>query len=120
MSKRNPTYYEILGIPSNAKHNDVGLAFNRKMRAIKREDVPPDLKAETVLKEAFEVLSDLDRREQYDAKLRADMLKPRMGKNHAAIAALFVVIVGAGLFWYLRPQLAAETVALETAGPGKP
>ena len=28
MSKRNQTYYETLGIPSNAKHNDVGLAFN--------------------------------------------------------------------------------------------
>ena len=120
MSRRNPTYYEILGIPSNAKHNDVGLAYNRKMRALKREDAPPDLKAESVLREAFETLSDLDMREQYDAKLRAEILKPRFGRNHAAIAALFVVAVGAGLFWYLRPQLAAETVALETAGPGKP
>jgi hypothetical protein len=120
MSKRNPTYYEILGVASNAKLNDVGLAFNRKMRALKREDVPPDLKAEAVLKEAFETLSDLDKREQYDARLRAEMLKPRFGRNHAAIAALFVVIVGVGLFWYLRPQLAAESVALDTEGPGKP
>ena len=120
MSTRNPTYYEVLGIPSNAKHNDVGLAFNRKMRAIKREDAPPDLKAETRLKEAFEVLSDLDKRAAYDAKLRADMLKPRFGRNHAAIAALFVVAVGAGLFWYLRPHIATETVALEQQGPGKP
>lgn len=68
MSKRNPTYYEILGIRPDAKHNDVGLAYNRKVRALKREDVAPDLKAETVLKEAFEVLSDLDKREAYDAK----------------------------------------------------
>jgi hypothetical protein len=120
MSRKIPTYYEILGIPSNAKHNDVGLAFNRKMRALKREDMPPDLKAESVLKEAFETLSDLDKREQYDAKLRAEMLKPRFGRNHAAIAALFVVALGAGLFWYLRPQLAPESVALEVAGPGKP
>ena len=120
MSRRNLTYYEILGIAPNAKHNDVGLAFNRKMRALKREDVPPDLKAEGVLKEAFETLSDLDKREQYDAKLRADKLKPRFGRNHAAIAALFVVIVGVGLFWYLRPQLAPETVAAEVAAPGKP
>ena len=119
MSKRNPSYYEILGIPSNAKHNDVGLAFNRKMRAIKREDAPPDLKAETRLKEAFEVLSDLDRRAEYDAKLRADMIKPKFGRNHGAIAALFLVAVGAGLYWYLRPQLMPELVA-ETVAPGKP
>lgn len=119
MSKRNLTYYEILGIPSNAKHNDVGLAFNRKMRAIKREDAPPDLKAETRLKEAFDVLSDLDRRAEYDAKLRAEMIKPKFGKNHGAIAALFLVAVGAGLYWYLRPQLMPELVA-ETVGPGKP
>src|SRR5512134_1940884 len=119
MSSRNPTYYEILGIKPNAKHNDVGLAYNRKMRALKREDAPPDLKAETVLKEAFEVLSDLDKREAYDAKLRAAMIKPAFGKNHAAIAALFVVAVGAGLFWYLRPQLTPEAVDVPAA-PGKP
>jgi hypothetical protein len=119
MSKRNPTYYEILGIPSNAKHNDVGLAFNRKMRAIKREDAPPDLKAETVLKEAFETLSDLDRREQYDAKLRAAVLKPRFGRTEAATAVLFLLVAGVGLFWYLRPQLAPESVAMDVVAPGK-
>jgi hypothetical protein len=119
MSKRTPTYYERLGIQPNAKHNDVGLAYNRRMRALKREDAPPDLKAETVLKEAFEVLSDLDKREAYDAKLRAAMIRPAFGKNHAAIAALFVVAVGAGLFWYLRPQLTPEAIDVPAA-PGKP
>lgn len=120
MSTRKQTYYDLLGIPPNAKHNDVGLAFNRKMRAIRREDAPPDLKAETKLKEAFAVLSDLDKREAYDAQLRAARLKPRFGKNHAAIAALFVVAIGAGLFWYLKPHLLPEMVALEQQGPGKP
>jgi hypothetical protein len=120
MSSRNQTYYEILGIASNAKHNDVGLAYNRKMRAIKREDAPPDLKGETRLKEAFEVLSDLDKRAEYDAKLRAQMLKPKLARNHWAIAALFVVALAAGLFWYLKPHILPETVALEQQGPGKP
>ena len=120
MSSRDQTYYEILGIASNAKHNDVGLAFNRKMRAIRREDAPPDLKAETKLKEAFAVLSDLDKRAAYDAQLRAALLKPKFGKNHAAIAALFVVATAAGLFWYLKPHILPETVALEQEGPGKP
>ena len=114
--KKAPSYYEILGIPQNAKHNDVGLAFNRKMRALKREDAPPDLQGETKLKEAFAVLSDLDKRAAYDAKLRADIIKPKFGKNHAAIAALFVVAVGAGLFWYLRPQIAPEYREVQQEG----
>ena len=110
MSKRFPTHYETLGIAPGAKHTEVGLAYRRKLSAIRREDAPPDLKGETSLREAFEVLSDLDRRAAYDEELRKARLKPAFGKNHAAIAALFVVAVGAGLFWYLRPQLMPMTV----------
>lgn len=120
MGTRNPTYYEILGIKPNAKHNEVGLAFNRKMAARRREDAPPDLKGETMLREAFEVLSDLDRRAEYDAKLRAAAMKPAFGRNHAAIAALFVVATGAALFWFLRPRLMPEIAAPDPARPGKP
>ena len=119
MSSRKPTYYEVLGLKPNAKHTEVGLAFNRLMAAQRRESAVPDLKAETKLREAFEVLSDLDRREQYDASLRAARIKPAFGKNHAAFAALFLVAVGAGLFWYLRPHLAPEVVDVPEA-PGKP
>ena len=110
MSSRNPTYYETLGIQPNAKHNDVGLAFNRRMRAIRKEDAPPDLKGETKLREAFDVLSDLDRRAAYDEQLRAARLKPAFGRNQGALAALFVVLTGAGLYWYLRPVEAPPPV----------
>jgi hypothetical protein len=102
MATRNPTYYEILGINSGAKHNEVGLAFNRKMAARRREDAPPDLKGETMLREAFEVLSDLDRRAEYDAKLRADMIKPAFAKGHALMAVGFIVAVGGGVYFYLN------------------
>ncbi len=119
MSKRIPTHYETLGIEPGAKHTDVGLAYRRKLSAIRREDAPPDLKGETKLREAFEVLSDLDRRAAYDEELRKARLKPAFGKNHAAIAALFVVAVGAGLFWHLRPHLMPETVDTPPE-PGKP
>ena len=120
MANRTQTYYEALGIPPNAKHNDVGLAFNRRMAALRRPDVPPDPKGEARLKEAFEVLSDLDRRAAYDEQLRKARLKPAFGRNHAALAALFVVAIAAGLYRYLRPQIAPELVALEVAPPGKP
>lgn len=119
MASRNPTYYEILGIRPNAKHTDVGLAYNRKSRALRREDAPPDLKAESKLREAFEVLADLDRRAEYDEKLRVERRMPAFGRNHAAFAALFVVAIAAGLYWYLRPQLTPEAVDVPAA-PGKP
>jgi len=119
MSSRKPTHYEILGIKPGAKHTEVGLAYNRLMAARRKDNAPPDLKTETRLREAFEVLSDLDRRAEYDARLRAALVKPAFGKNHAAFAALFLVAVGAGLFWYLRPQILPETVDAPAA-PGKP
>jgi hypothetical protein len=118
MSSRIPTHYETLGISPAAKHTDVGLAYRRKLSALRREDAPPDLKGETKLREAFEVLSDLDRRAAYDEQLRKARMKPAFGKNHAAIAALFVVAIGAGLFWHLRPYLMPETVDVPQ-GPGK-
>jgi hypothetical protein len=119
MATRTRTYYDVLGIKPNAKHTEVGLAYNRLMRALRRDDAVPDLKAEAKLREAFEVLSDLDRREAYDRYLRGERIKPKFGKNHAAVAALFVVAAGAGLFWYLKPQLMPETVDV-AAAPGKP
>lgn len=113
------TYYEVLGLKPTAKHNDVGLAYNRLMRALRRDDAIPDLKAETRLREAFEVLGDLDRRAEYDESLRRARMKPAFGKNHAAFAALFLVAVGAGLFWHLKPRLMPEAVDGYQA-PGKP
>lgn len=116
---RTPTYYEVLGLKPDARHTDVGLAYNRLVRALRNDDAAPDLKAEARLREAFEVLSDLDRRAEYDEGLRRARMKPAFGRNHAAFAALFVVALGAGLFWYLRPQLMPEAVDGYQA-PGKP
>src|SRR5690349_6255804 len=112
MAARPPTYYEVLGIKRDAKHTEVGLAYNRKMAAQRREDVPPDLQGVTRLKEAFEVLSDLDRRAEYDAQLRAAMMKPAFHRGQWLIATGFLVLVAAGLYWHLRPEEAAP-------GPGK-
>ena len=112
MGTRNPTHYEVLGLESSAKHTEVGLAFNRKMAAQRREDAVPDLKGVTRLKEAFEVLSDIERRAAYDAQLRAAMIKPAFRKGQGLVAVGFLVLVGAGLYWHLRPGEAA-------AAPGR-
>lgn len=102
MTRDNTGHYEVLGVPADAKHTDIGLAFNRLMAKRRHEDAPPDPKGEAKLREAYAVLGDLDRRAAYDAELRAARLKPAFGRNQAMMAAGFVVAVGAGLFWFLR------------------
>jgi len=101
-------YYEILGVKRNAKLNDIGLAYNRLMSAAKRDDVMPDLKYETRLREAFAVLSDLDRREQYDRQLAGARLKPAFGAKQGALAAVVVVAIAGAIFWFTVKKPADE------------
>lgn len=115
MSKQNPTYYELLGVKPNAKLNDIHLAYNRAVRATKRDDTMPDLKHETKLNEAFAVLSDLDKRDAYDKRLAGDRLKPAFGGKGAAIAAVFVAAIGGGIYYFTLKKPADETAR----APGK-
>ena len=108
MPNRNPTYYDLLGVKPGAKHNDIHLAYNRKVRAAKRDDAIPDLKYETKLHEAFAVLSDLEKREAYDQQLAAARLKPSFGAKGAVIATLFVAVVAGGIYYYTLKKPADE------------
>jgi hypothetical protein len=103
MAASTPTLYEVLGLRPDARHTDIGLAYNRLVAAQRRDDVAPDLQRVAKLKEAFEVLSDLDRRAAYDAQLRAARIRPAFRKGQGLVAAGFLVLVGAALYWHLRP-----------------
>lgn len=105
---KTQTYYEILGVKPGAKHNDIGLAYNRLVRATKRDDYVPDLKYETKIKEAFEVLSDLDRRERYDRELASARLKPSFGAKGAVIAVVLIAALGGGIYYFTIYKPAAE------------
>lgn len=68
MSKEKRDYYEILGVAKNATDNDLKSAF-RKLAKEYHPDVSKDPKAEEKFKEiqeAYAVLSDKDKRSQYD------------------------------------------------------
>ncbi len=63
-------YYEILGIPENARDEDIKKAFRRLAKKHHPDVNPGDKSAETRFKEAneaHEVLSDRKKREEYDA-----------------------------------------------------
>ena len=110
MAREQKTYYEILGVKPGAKHNDIGLAYNRLMAARRRESAAPDLKGETMLREAFAVLSDLDKRAAYDAELARQRLKPAFGAKQGALAVAVIAAVGAGI-WYFTVKRAADEAA---------
>jgi hypothetical protein len=113
------THYEVLGLKPEAKHTEVGLAYNRRLAAAKREDAPPDKHGEAVLREAFEVLSDLDRRAEYDRELLAAKLKPSFGIKQGAIAAVFVVIIVGGISWYILKREADNVVKVKGRTPAE-
>jgi hypothetical protein len=115
MGDRKPTYYELLGVKPGAKHTDIHLAYNRKVRATKREDTVPDLKYESKLHEAFAVLSDLEKREAYDRQLAGDRLKPAFGAKGAVFAAVAIAAIAGGIYYYTVHKPAQEAAR----APGK-
>lgn len=67
----NKTYYQILGISSNATQSEIKNAF-RFLAKKYHPDNNPNLYAEKTMKEvteAYEVLSDINKRKNYDRKL---------------------------------------------------
>ena len=110
MAHGKTNYYEILGVKQSAKHNDIHLAYNRLVAARKRESAAPDLKQDTMIREAFAVLSDLDRRAAYDAELARARLKPAFGAKQGAFAAVAIAAI-AGAVWYFAVRKPAQEAA---------
>lgn len=67
-----PTYYEILGIEKNATDAEIKDAFRRKILAWhpdKKKDIPDSDEYTKILYEAKDVLTDMEKRRQYDETL---------------------------------------------------
>src|SRR5438552_3529547 len=102
MTSAKQNYYEVLGVPRNAKLTDIGRAYNRHRSDLQKDDAPPDPKRAALLKEAFDTLSDPERRAAYDKSL-----EERAGTSHrrGAIAfGLVASIAGAAAFYFLQPK----------------
>jgi S1-C subfamily serine protease len=65
------TLYDVLELPRNAKLNDIHRAYRRLSAEQKKETSVPDARKAALLHEAYEVLSDPERRAAYDASLKA-------------------------------------------------
>ncbi len=62
-------YYKILGVPKNATEKDIKAAYRKLARKLHPDVNPNDKNAQEKFKdvnEAYEVLSDADKRKKYD------------------------------------------------------
>lgn len=68
MSKKKRDYYEVLGIPKNATEQDIKKAFRQlAMKYHPDKNKAPDAEAKfKEINEAYEVLSDKEKRQKYD------------------------------------------------------
>src|SRR5918993_570169 len=97
-------YYEVLGVGRDAGEGEVKKAFRRLARELHPDANPDDPQAEDKFKEAaeaYEVLSDADRRRQYDAYghegLRARGGAPNF-EGFGSVSDLFSAFFGSGGF----------------------
>jgi hypothetical protein len=104
MIERKETLYDVLGVSRDAKVTDVTRAYNRLRKEATRDDAIPDLKREAKLKEAYDTLSDPDRREAYDRSLVAPDRKHASRLRGIAIGALGVALAAGWLFFMKSPS----------------
>ena len=103
MATTEQDYYELLGVPRDASHADIKRAFRRLAREL-HPDVSGEPEAEVrfrAVAEAYEVLSDPERRSTYDrfghAGLRGGGFRP-MDSDFGSLSDVFAAFFGETLF----------------------
>ena len=89
MAVKFKDYYEVLGVPKTATEDDIRKEYRKLARKLHPDVNPGDKSAEDRFKEineAYEVLSDPDKRKKYDQlgpnwKAGADFTPPPSGRN---------------------------------------
>jgi S1-C subfamily serine protease len=112
------TFYQILGVDPRASTPDIKAAYTKRLAALQSGSAPQDANSPTLLREAYEILSDSERRAAYDASL---MRQPsRTATRHAEETAGNMhwgmwmlaggVVVAFAVWWLHRPAPVQEVV----------
>ena len=107
MPQDNRSLYEILGVTRHAKPNEIERAYRRLRARMQEETVAPDAREAVVLQNAYDVLSDPVRRENYDESLRPGVRAMRQAQASprvrvaAALGGLAVAAID--LYFAFRP-----------------
>jgi molecular chaperone DnaJ len=103
MATAEQDYYELLGVPRNASHAEIKRAFRRLARELHPDvsDAPDAAPRFRSITEAYEVLSDPERRQLYDrfghAGLRRGGFAP-VGADFGSLSDVFAAFFGETLF----------------------
>jgi hypothetical protein len=104
-NKRKLTYYEVLGVPRDARNTDIGRAYKRLKAEITRDTAVPEPEREALVEEAYATLFDLDRRAAYDESLVVPDRQRRMSGGIYAVGAIVALgAIGYGIYLYTLPK----------------
>lgn len=101
------TLYDVLDLPRGAGALEVENAYRRIRAEMEKEGAMPDARRESMLREAYEVLGNDQRRAAYDASLLNDRVTaapPRRVPTRAIAMAASIAVIAALLFVLLRPR----------------
>ena len=100
------TLYDALGLNRDAKQSDIIRTYRRLTQELQKESAAPDPRREALVHEAYEVLSDPQRRAAYDKSLRDEKFlgvqagrKP--GFKWGAVVGAVALALG-GAYYYFR------------------
>ena len=115
--------YDILGVYRSSSAKDIDRAFKRMRAEMEKDAAPPE--QVTLVRQAHEVLSDPQKRAQYDASLRSDeFLRPEGRPMPAAVKwtpiGLAVVAAFVGLWFLFRPSGDGERIPAEIVAAAAP
>jgi S1-C subfamily serine protease len=102
------TLYDVLDLPRDSDATAIALAHRRARAELDRETTAPDARRAALVHEAYEVLSDPDRRAAYDRSLNTPnvILLPggrQVRPRWAGFAAGLAVLAGAMFFTLKQP-----------------
>ncbi|MCW5591821.1 MAG: DnaJ domain-containing protein [Burkholderiales bacterium] len=108
------TLYDALGLDREARLGEIRRAYDRLVAEFDLDTTPPDPRREALIREAFAVLSDPQRRADYDRTLETLAAPPPAPGGSKAVAigaAAAVVAVVALAGWFFGGRSPAPTVA---------
>ncbi|MDH5263790.1 MAG: DnaJ domain-containing protein [Betaproteobacteria bacterium] len=109
MAPSRESLYDALGVPPGARPVDIERAYERLVAEFRKDTTPPDPRREARIREAYQVLSDEQRRAEYDRLRQAPPPASDRRRIWVVGGLAAVIVVVAGYFAFGR-----------SAAPGKP